>query len=418
MATMAMRMPQQPPLHFEPSRGTSPELAEAADLIDTNLLLDQLRGAAAAAMNTLLEEEAAADNGTVDAVAKWNADCCHKGDEPATPAETPVDRLRASREAVRNPAVVSAMRNIDTQLSASEEAIKAAAAANEVQFSARREQSLARSLQRNHQTSAESTAPREGWRRHLESVNEALNGTDDVGVISGYNSEVTGRRARELAERGKLCGLQQIQAERIEWPAYLTLQDWDTADTRGNTALMLACEHGHLECVESLLSWGANPAVTNQAGATALHLAASRPITTLLLRSGADPTALDSLGRTPYMVAKANHLGGGSRAEVVHAFEPHQQVTAAQLAASERLTSMSSDGQAAQRWRAKTQARKEAVAQAARLYYQGVGASALEKWAEAAEAFRASLALDGEGAQACLAREQLEAAEQRELQQP
>ena len=58
------------------------------------------------------------------------------------------------------------------------------------------------------------------------------------------------------------------------------------------------------------------------------------------------------------------------------------------------------------------------MAQAARLYYQGVGASALEKWAEAAEAFRASLALDGEGAQACLAREQLEAAEQRELQQP
>jgi ankyrin repeat protein len=67
----------------------------------------------------------------------------------------------------------------------------------------------------------------------------------------------------------------------------------DLTNDKGDTLLILAAYHAHLDTVAALLSHGADPARTNDRGQTALAAAAFRRSTetvTALLAAGADPT--------------------------------------------------------------------------------------------------------------------------------
>lgn len=70
--------------------------------------------------------------------------------------------------------------------------------------------------------------------------------------------------------------------------------------TQGVTPLMRAALEGHVEAIQLLLDLRANLEAANEAGATALHLAAgagSRDACLALIRAGASRRALDAQGR-------------------------------------------------------------------------------------------------------------------------
>jgi ankyrin repeat protein len=70
--------------------------------------------------------------------------------------------------------------------------------------------------------------------------------------------------------------------------------DVNSADERGNTALMMAAWKGNIECVNRVIKHGANVNATNQIGATALMWAAwdgRSACVKLLLKNGADVNA-------------------------------------------------------------------------------------------------------------------------------
>src|SRR5712691_7386014 len=72
----------------------------------------------------------------------------------------------------------------------------------------------------------------------------------------------------------------------------------------GSTPLMFAVLYGDTAAVRSLLDSGADPNVTNDAGATALMWAAdSVEKTRLLLEHHADTNAKSADGRTPLLIA-------------------------------------------------------------------------------------------------------------------
>ncbi|WP_255442631.1 ankyrin repeat domain-containing protein [Corallococcus sp. Z5C101001] len=75
---------------------------------------------------------------------------------------------------------------------------------------------------------------------------------------------------------------------------------------RGDSLLMLASYHGHMEATHLLLKRGANPEQTNDAGQTPLAGAAfkgSAAIATVLLDAGAKVDGAGGDGRTPLMFA-------------------------------------------------------------------------------------------------------------------
>lgn len=75
---------------------------------------------------------------------------------------------------------------------------------------------------------------------------------------------------------------------------------------RGDTLLMLAAYHGHLDAVRVLLEHGADPEIMNDASQSPLHGAAFKgdlAITTLLLERGAKPDNAGPSGRTALMFA-------------------------------------------------------------------------------------------------------------------
>ncbi len=77
-------------------------------------------------------------------------------------------------------------------------------------------------------------------------------------------------------------------------------------DAKGNTLLMLACYHQHLEAAELLLARGADPDLRNDRGQTPLGGAAFKgynDIVTLLLRHGAEINADQGGGKTPLFFA-------------------------------------------------------------------------------------------------------------------
>ena len=76
----------------------------------------------------------------------------------------------------------------------------------------------------------------------------------------------------------------------------------DAEDDSDWSPLTIASSAGHTDCVNLLLSHGANSKSTTANGQTPLHYAASRariPIITLLLNAGAPVSVQDSLGSTP-----------------------------------------------------------------------------------------------------------------------
>ena len=74
----------------------------------------------------------------------------------------------------------------------------------------------------------------------------------------------------------------------------LTVKGYDpnAVDASGRRALQYAVGSGQLECVETLLRFGADPSAVDLEGRAAVHVAASLglvKIMEVLLRSGADP---------------------------------------------------------------------------------------------------------------------------------
>ena len=70
----------------------------------------------------------------------------------------------------------------------------------------------------------------------------------------------------------------------------------------GNTALLIACHAGHVECATALLAASATHSIGNKVGSTPLLVAAYGghvACVEALLRSGASATHSDSKGRTP-----------------------------------------------------------------------------------------------------------------------
>jgi len=100
----------------------------------------------------------------------------------------------------------------------------------------------------------------------------------------------------------------------------------DLQDDKGNTLLMLACYHGHLEMAGALLDCGADPDRPNLRGRTPLGFVAFKgnmEMVDLLLEAGANPNADQGGGATPLMFA---FLFG--RIEMIQLLQKHGAVDA------------------------------------------------------------------------------------------
>ena len=376
---------------------------DLGDQIKTNVLLERLREAAAEAERTLARE--AADEAAAAKALQQRAACLHEA-----PAAQPLDWVEQARESVRDPRMASAFANMEGNLKEAQACVEQAAAINEEAFDNGVTQSFVEQAEIPGFWLAKSSDQRlESVKTFLSSsgvsLSGGIDGTDNKGIISSFVKDVAERRARNLAATGGVTELRQIEQERHEWAEYLTLRSWDGRGQAGNTALILAAANGHAACVEELLAYGADISLANDSGCTALHVAATRAIAELLLAKGADPAALDTHQRTPFMVARADHLvPGNSRAEVIHAFGKHQQITAKIAAAIHKARAGEPEpaGPTAEELAA------AAAERATASYYQGLGALALGQVAEAAEAFQRSLEADASGECADEARERLE----------
>jgi len=79
----------------------------------------------------------------------------------------------------------------------------------------------------------------------------------------------------------------------------------------GNTALMWACQLNHAKVAKALLAAGADPAVTNLLGETALHLLdKNADLIDQLLAAGAAVDARNAWGATPLMLALVHDCDG------------------------------------------------------------------------------------------------------------
>jgi ankyrin repeat protein len=83
------------------------------------------------------------------------------------------------------------------------------------------------------------------------------------------------------AKSGDMSGLQDALAGNV---------DVNALDADGQTALILAIQHNHVEIVRALLAHGANPNTANSRGFTPLRAARARNNLAIL-------TALESNGR-------------------------------------------------------------------------------------------------------------------------
>lgn len=94
----------------------------------------------------------------------------------------------------------------------------------------------------------------------------------------------------------------------------------DARDTQDRSALMRAAADHNLLMLAHLLSAGADHALTDATGRTALHLAAvagNDGAAELLLAAGAEIDALDRDHRTPLWHAAANNLPDAAIVEIL-----------------------------------------------------------------------------------------------------
>ena len=202
---------------------------EEASIIDTNMLLDRLREAAAAAEVTLAEEAAAEARAAREAEDNLKRRAFLGADTSAS--KTP--HIDAVAAAAQGPEMQARFSELDRKLRSASEAVEEVAM---VYATAVRDGVFNKITAVPHNNGSNIRLPRfwAGEEERLtavkkelassgrlsiksipaESSTPGLTGEDEKGIISEFVSEVTGRRARTAAARGQLRVLQTIQAER------------------------------------------------------------------------------------------------------------------------------------------------------------------------------------------------------------
>ena len=112
----------------------------------------------------------------------------------------------------------------------------------------------------------------------------------------------------ELMFASRYSNKAEAVSKLIEEGADVDLKNWS-----GNTALMLATQHGKAEIVDTLIEKGANVDLTNGSGNTALMFAAQNghaEIVTTLIEKGANVDAVNENGNTALTLATQNDHAG------------------------------------------------------------------------------------------------------------
>lgn len=105
-----------------------------------------------------------------------------------------------------------------------------------------------------------------------------------------------------LVESAVYNDINTVSLLLAEQPALINAAE----EEEGNTALMIACEEGHVAMVTFLLQHGASVEKRNAMGSTAVHHACSHghvDIVRVLADKGADLTSINQLGKTPLISA-------------------------------------------------------------------------------------------------------------------
>jgi len=159
------------------------------------------------------------------------------------------------------------------------------------------EAALARATQR-----LEKLMDRAHWKRAHGAISVVL--TDDEWLPrleSGERDEIIDSDRTPLMDAARAGDAGRVTQ-------LLQVDDVNTDDQDGWTALMYAAQLGSNEVVQDLLQAGAKTEARNRKGSTALMLAVEhrKPETVaLLLESGADPNVVDKSGYTPLIAAVA-----------------------------------------------------------------------------------------------------------------
>ena len=141
------------------------------------------------------------------------------------------------------------------------------------------------------------------------------------------------RRVFQHARTGETAALAELLAQGL--PARLR-------NERGDSLLMLACYHGHLETARVLLDHGADPELLNDAGQTPLAGAAFKgdaALAALLLERGAAVDAVGPNGKTALMIAAMFNRVEMMRQLIDHGADP-RAVDAARIPIREAAAKM------------------------------------------------------------------------------
>jgi len=112
----------------------------------------------------------------------------------------------------------------------------------------------------------------------------------------------------ESARNGDLEAVRrtvEAQPEAVRWRIRA---DWAAPGESGATALLVAAANGERRIVEFLISSGASFVAEDDAGRTALHMAATAVVARRLIEAGADLAARDARGATPLHTARTGSV--------------------------------------------------------------------------------------------------------------
>lgn len=130
-------------------------------------------------------------------------------------------------------------------------------------------------------------------------MQDAQQDQNQPAVTGDYEEETLAlaRKVFQFARAGDAAELESFLSRRL--PPNLR-------NERGDTLLMLACYHGHVDAARVLLAHGADPEIINDAGQTPLAGAAFKgdeAVATLLLDHGVQVDNAGPNGMTPLMFA-------------------------------------------------------------------------------------------------------------------